>query len=92
MCVKEGEYTGGYEAGVDFTFPLTFKTRFCTTTAITDIGNFYGEYCNIPQDNLVDGGYLLYGASSIFSISNNDYSIYKSKISEAKVFIMTLGI
>lgn len=91
MCVK-GEYENGYEIYAQYTLPLTFRTRFCTTTAITDIGAFYGEYCNISQNNFVDAEHVLYGASSIFSISNADYSFYKSKITEAKVFIMTIGI
>ena len=59
MCVK-GEYVDGYEIYADFILPLTFRTRFCTTTAMSDAANIRGEYCVLAKENSVkdDQNYL----------------------------------
>ena len=58
MSVK-GEYVDGYEIYAKFTLPLTFRTRFCTTTAISDAANIKGEYCALANFNSANYGSVI---------------------------------
>ena len=93
MCVK-GEkatlYGNKYDLKVDCTLPLRFKTRFSTSTAITDISYYTGEYCNISVFNSENTDQIFYGA--IDQGTDFDPSKYNSCVSAASVYIITLGI
>ena len=93
MCVK-GEKVKDYGNKYDFkagcTLPLKFKTRFSTSTAITDISDYSGDYCNISVFNSENTDQIFYGA--IDPGTNFDPSKYNSRVSAASVYIITLGI
>ena len=89
---NKGNFINTYELEKYYTLPLTFKTRFGTTTAISDIGNYYGEYCVVGNSNGVKGDVVTYGAVSSFTSSNFDPSFFKSQIANTSVFIITIGL
>ena len=91
MSVK-GEYVDGYEIYAKFTLPLTFRTRFCTTTAISDAANIKGEYCALAKENSVKDDQIIYGVMSVILSSNFNSANYGSVISKVSTFIMTIGI
>lgn len=91
MRVK-GEYDSGYEIYAKLTLPLTFRTRFCTTTAISDAANIKGEYCALAKENSVKDDQIIYGVMSEFLTSNFNSTHYGTIISEISTFIMTIGV
>ena len=90
MCVK-GEYINNdFEIYAVFTLPLIFRTRFCTTTAISDAANIRGEYCVLAKENSVKDDQIIYGVMSEIMGSNFNSTYYGSVISEVSTFIMTI--
>lgn len=91
MCVK-GEYVNGYEIYANLTLLLTFRTRFCTTTAISDAANIRGEYCVLAKEKSVKDDQIIYGVMSEIMNSNFNSTYYGLVISEVSTFIMTAGV
>ena len=72
------------EVIIDISLPLTFNRRFSTATAIKDIYDMVGEYCNVTQSpNALGEDTIIFGTMEKRA---------DTKILDSSVYIITIGI